>query len=86
MNRGRQSWPVPILSKWRGMRFDRPRQVVIVMRSQRFGRVVVGNAEIAFGRVARCVSRRMHGHAHVPNEEREENCQADTVSSETHRI
>jgi len=77
----RRGWSrrVPIQPNWQSVRFDHRFDVVIVVRGRRYGRVIVRDTEIAFGHIGRLVRCRMHGHARVPNEEREKECKADTV-------
>lgn len=57
---------------------------MFVVRIKGLGRIVVGYAEIAVGRLCRFVRSRMHGHARVPNEQREEDGKTNVVCSESH--
>jgi len=59
------------------MRIDRWHDAVAGV--PHFGRVMIGDAEFAFGRIKRRMRRRMYRHARMPNEEREEDGQANAV-------
>ena len=60
------------------------RHTEFVVRIERFGRVAISDAEIAFRRFTRTVCCRMHGNTRVPQNQRKEDCETDTMCGDLH--
>ena len=75
---------MPDRAGWKNVRVHDRRHTVFLVRIERFGRVAISYAEIAFRRFARPVCYRMHGNTRVPQNQRKEDRETDIMCGDSH--
>jgi hypothetical protein len=86
MNRHYRSRHLPDHVNEKNVRIRYRRHTMFLICIERFGRVGVGNAEIALCHFARPVRCRMHGNACMPQKQRQQDGKTDVMCGESHTI